>query len=138
MEVTYKINQKEDCFYIRKIVFMDEQGFENEYDEIDNNATFITIYDGDLCIGCARLFNGEENIKIFGRLAILKKYRGKKLGTKVLQYAEKIAKEQGAKEIHLHAQCQAIDFYIPFGYETYGEIELDESVEHQWMKKIIA
>ncbi len=138
MEIEFKLNKKEDCFYIRKLVFMEEQGFENEFDDIDNDCTFITIYDHNRCIGCARIFKGEEEGKvIFGRLAILKEYRGKKLGSRLLEYAQTIAKEQGYQEMHLHAQCHAIPFYEAFGYTTYGPIELDETVEHIWMKKYL-
>lgn len=29
---TFKLNQKEDCYYIREKVFVQEQGFYNEFD----------------------------------------------------------------------------------------------------------
>lgn len=138
MELKFKLNQKEDCYKIREKVFMEEQGFEVEFDDIDNFCTFITLYDGDQCIGCARFFDGqEEGIKIFGRLAVLKEYRGQKLGTRILKYAEDIMREQDVREIHLHAQCHAVPFYIGLGYVSYGEVELDETVEHIWMKKLL-
>ena len=47
MELKFKLNQKDDCYKIREKVFMEEQGFEVEFDDIDNFCTFITLYDGD-------------------------------------------------------------------------------------------
>ncbi len=137
MNLSFKINQKDDCFMIRKIVFMEEQGFENEYDEIDDKCIFITLYDKNHCIGCIRTFKDEEEgVWIFGRLALLKEYRGKHLGKEIVLYAEQYLKQYHIKEIHLHAQCTKISFYESMGYEPYGDIDLDEGMEHIWMKKI--
>ena len=136
MNLSFKINQKDDCYMIRKQVFMDEQGFENEYDEIDDWCTFLTLYDDDICIGCARFFeSGQKDIWIFGRLALIKTYRGKHLGKEIVLYAERYLKQREAKEIHLHAQCSKIAFYESMGYACYGDIDLDEGVKHIWMKK---
>ena len=39
--------------------------------------------------------------------------------------------------MHLHAQCRATPFYERRGYEQYGPVELDEHVEHIWMRKAL-
>lgn len=136
MTYTFRLHQKDDCFAIRKKVFMEEQGFEQEFDAIDEHCTFITMYDDETCIGCARVFEGEKpGQMIFGRLAVLPAYRGRGIGSKILEYAETILRRQGADEIQLHAQCRAMPFYQKLGYEAYGPVELDETVEHIWMKK---
>lgn len=132
----FKLNKKEDCFYIRQKVFVEEQGFHNEFDDIDNICTHISLYSNDNVIGCARVFE-EEGKLIVGRIALLKEVRGLGLGTKILEYVHKYAKENNYKETHLHAQCRACKFYESLGYISYGPIELDEHVEHIWMKKEI-
>ena len=33
-----------DARFIRKMVFMEEQGFKNEFDEIDDEAKHVVIY----------------------------------------------------------------------------------------------
>ena len=131
---TFKLNQKEDCFYIRQKVFVEEQGFHNEFDEIDHTCTHISLYLNDQVIGCARVFDDEKGL-IIGRIAILKEYRGQHLGSKILEYIHEYAKTHGYKETHLHAQCRACKFYETLGYVSYGNIEFDEHVEHIWMKK---
>ena len=118
---SFKLNEKEDCYYIRQKVFVDEQGFYNEFDEIDNICTHISLYLDDKVVGCARVFEDNDNL-IIGRIAILK-------------YIHEYAKTNGYKETHLHAQCRASEFYESLGYSSYGSIEYDEHVEHIWMKK---
>ena len=51
---------------IRKIVFIAEQGFENEFDDIDNIAKHIVIYQDNLAIGTCRIFyNNERKYYLF-------------------------------------------------------------------------
>ena len=49
----------------------------------------------------------------------------------------KAAKEKGAEEMMLHAQCQAKGFYEKAGYRAYGEIEDDQGCPHIWMRKYL-
>lgn len=46
---------------IRQKVFMDEQGFQNEFDDIDSIATHIVMYnESNEPIATCRIFEGEE------------------------------------------------------------------------------
>ena len=53
MAYTVKISDKllPKCAYIRKAVFMEEQGFQQEFDEIDDRAYHALILDGETCSG---------------------------------------------------------------------------------------
>ena len=53
------------------------------------------------------------------------------------QESERLAREAGATEMHLHAQCRVTPFYGRMGYAQYGPVELDEHVEHIWMEKLL-
>ena len=134
--VRFELNKKEDCFYIREKVFVEEQGFHNEFDDIDHTCTHISLYVNNEVAGCARVFE-EEGKLIVGRIALLKEFRGQGLGTKILEYVHEYARNHNYKETHLHAQCRACKFYESLGYTSYGPIEYDEHVEHIWMKKAI-
>ncbi|MEY8562068.1 GNAT family N-acetyltransferase [Eggerthellaceae bacterium 3-80] len=145
MSLTFKTNSFEDAKTIRERVFMIEQGFQDEFDEIDNHdeVICITAYDQGELVGCARIFpsyvqDGFPNAPetwIFGRLAVLPEQRKSGYGSAILAEAERCVKEHGATEMHLHAQVQAQPFYERAGYIAYGPIEFDEHVEHQWMSK---
>lgn len=146
MALTYRNDAYEDAQAVRRAVFMDEQGFQNEFDEVDQrpDTVHVTAYDetGAL-VGCARVFPDDgtdtnahgEGAWIFGRLAVMPEARSGGLGSQILAESERMAKERGAREMHLHAQCRVQPFYQRAGYEPYGQIEFDEHVEHQWMGK---
>lgn len=126
----------EDEKMIRETVFIEEQKFKIEFDDLDDIATHIVMYLDTQPVGCCRLFNQENEYHI-GRIAVLKPYRGMGYGEKILLQAEKVAKEMGADCIKLSAQVRASGFYEKLGYKKYGEIYFDEYCEHIAMKKKI-
>lgn len=145
MGFTFRTGFFPDAAEIRRKVFMEEQGFQNEFDAVDEDVRTIhvTAYEGDAVVGCARVFPSdlepglatEPARWVFGRLAVLPTHRGKGLGSQILSQAEQLAAEAGATELHLHAQCSAQPLYLRAGYVAYGPIEFDEHVEHRWMEK---
>ena len=124
------------CKIIREEVFIKEQKFENEFDDIDEIAYHELILVGDNPVATARIFE-EKGSYHLGRVCVLKEYRGKNLGKALLYNLESYAKMIGAKEICLSAQTRAKDFYIKCGYEEYGEEFLDEYCPHINMKKTL-
>lgn len=122
--------------YIRKTVFVDEQKFVDEFDETDGIATHFVMFDGDKPVGCARAFYDEnENAYHIGRVAILKEYRGRHLGEKIMLFAENELKKQGADRVTLSAQVRASGFYKSVGYTPYGEEYFDQYCPHIAMEK---
>ena len=126
----------EDEKNIRETVFIEEQKFKIEFDDTDDIATHIVMYLDNQPVGCCRLYKQENEYHI-GRIAILKPYRGKGYGEKILLQAEKNAKKMGADSISLSAQVRASGFYEKLGYKKHGEIYFDEYCEHIAMKKDI-
>ena len=123
---------------IRIKVFVDEQGFVDEIDDIDSIATHIVMYDTDLPIATCRIFESDDrNVYTLGRLAVIKEYRGKGIGAKMIEEAEKTVREKGGTSVVLHSQCRAKEFYKNCGYAEYGEIEYEENCLHIWMRKNI-
>lgn len=119
---------------IREKVFVEEQGFENEFDQQDEHSWHMVIYDYHTPIGCARMFD-QDGEMVFGRIAVLKEKRGRHLGSYILHELEKKAKELGYQQATLSAQVRAKAFYEKNGYEAYGEEYLDEYCPHVHMKK---
>lgn len=148
MDIAFKFaDAKDDAFTIRRAVFVDEQGFKEEFDAIDEDPRMIhiAVYCDDQLAGCARIFPGDLEPKIacdkdtwvLGRLAVLPEYRTYGLGSKIMVAAEEEAARQGAQKIILHAQCRVQPFYHKLGYAAFGPIEFEEHVEHQWMEKAL-
>lgn len=125
----------DDAFYIRKTVFMDEQGFFDEFDDIDSVALHAVVYDGDKPIGCGRVFLENGNAHL-GRIAVLLEYRKMGIGRILMQALEDAARASFKfSHFELSAQKRAIGFYKSVGYEEIGEFYLDEGYPHITMIK---
>ncbi|MDE6613981.1 MAG: GNAT family N-acetyltransferase [Clostridia bacterium] len=121
---------------IREKVFVDEQGFQEEFDSADECATHILAFDGEVAVATCRFFK-QDNYYLIGRIAVLKDYRGKNIGRDMLRHAEESIKSMGGQEIRIHAQLRAQGFYEKLGYKPFGEYDYDGSCKHVWMKKDI-
>ena len=136
-EIKYFYNgAPQDARKIRDDVFIKEQGFKEEYDEIDNFATHLVLYLNGEAVGTLRTFTLDNpETFILGRLAVKKDKRGNKLGSYLVKGALKYVKNQGGRELILHSQLTAVDFYKKLGFSEYGEIEYEEDCPHIWMRK---
>ena len=102
----------EEAKTIREAVFIKEQGFKDEFDEIDDVAKHVLLFEGDIPVGTCRFFFSEErNCYVIGRIAVRKEFRGKRYGEKMLQGAEKAVRDLGGEVVELSAQCRVTDFY---------------------------
>lgn len=126
----------EDAMTVRQTVFVDEQGFKDEFDDIDEIATHLVAYDNDKPIATCRFFwSDERNAYLIGRLAVVKDYRGKALGALMIAKAEELIKANGGRTVELHSQEQAMGFYQKQGYSVCSEMEYEEHCPHYWMRK---
>ena len=125
---------------IREKVFTDEQGFTVEFDDIDEIAAHLVLFDEDNTpVATCRIFKElGQDFYTLGRLAVIKEYRGKKLGLLLLQEAERYVKENGGNCIVLHAQQTVTEFYKKAGFTEFGDVEYDEGCPHIRMKKYIS
>lgn len=124
---------------VRTKVFIQEQGFtqEQEYDEMDEKAYHVVVYQQGKPIATSRFFpSPKDPLEYrFGRIAVLKEERGKGYGNVLLQTMEEAAKKQGATSLWLDAQIQATPFYQKQGFVIIGTEHLDGGVPHIEMEK---
>ena len=115
---------------------MQEQGFMNEFDDIDDRAYHVVLMDGDKPIATGRTYTeGDKQVYHVGRLAVMPEYRKKHLGEHVVKLLEEYARSVGAKETELSSQVQSKGFYAKLGYREIGDIYLDEHCPHIRMIK---
>lgn len=119
---------------IRQTVFVEEQGFVDEFDEIDDVAWHAVLFVDDVAVATARAYDSENGWHI-GRVAVLKEYRKQGLGEEIMEAVEKKAYELGAKEISLSAQMQAKGFYEKIGYLSLDDLHYDQHCPHVTMIK---
>lgn len=128
----------EEAIAIRKAVFVQEQGFVNEFDDIDQTAYHIVLFVEQKAVGTCRVFwNAERNSYVLGRVAVSKEYRGNEYGVSLVKAAEKLVCELKGKQLSLAAQVQAKAFYNKLGYIALEPEFLEEGCPHVWMGKTL-
>ncbi len=129
------ITAKDDDFKlvkeIRTSVFTDEQGADacGEFDSFDDISDFVLLYDNGNAVATARVVKLSNGYKI-GRIAVLKKYRGKGYGGAVVRAVTERAFDCGAESVYVDAQNYAVPFYKKFGFEVTGRELIDRGLIH--------
>ena len=128
-----------DAIDIRNKVFVNEQGFKDEFDDHESNSTHIVLYDdSNQSIGtCRYYYDANKDCIILGRIAICKNYRNNHYGYDLVSHALDTIQSLGYSTVIVSAQCQAVGFYTKLGFKTIGEIYLDEHCPHIQMKKVL-
>ena len=124
----------EKAYAIRARVFVREQGVpqEIELDRDDKRATHFLALAAGKAVGTARIVMHRGHAKI-GRMAVLRMYRGRGIGTKLLKRAIAAAKKQDARKIYLHAQLKVIGFYEANAFRVVGSVFKEAGIPHRKM-----
>ena len=126
----------DDAKKIRTEVFVNEQGFSVEFDNIDDIAFHLVGYDeGVPAAVCRYYYDNEHKSYMIGRIAVKKEYRGKHYGNEILSFAEKQIAAAGGTDVALSAQVRASEFYEKNGYIKEGGEYYDEYCPHILMRK---
>lgn len=141
MKIKTVQNQKmmNQALKIREAVFINEQKvpLSEEVDEYETLATHYLVYNlKNKPIATCRTRSYDGKLKI-ERVCVLKPYRGKKIGEKLMLHAEKEAHKQGFNGTILAAQSQVVPFYEKLGYQVCSDSFMDANIEHYLMEKTI-
>ena len=129
----------EAALRLRHRVFVHEQGVAvaADRDGRDGEALHVVAMRGGELVGTCRVIVAD-GLGRLGRMAVEPELRGRGLGAMVLAEAELVAGGAGAERMRLHAQLAARSLYERAGYETAGEVFLEEGIEHVTMEKPLA
>ena len=127
---------QDDVVQIRTEVFVIEQQFKEEFDDIDHQCQHFVFYEVDEPVAICRIYPYDEKTYAIGRIAVKAAYRGQGLGSRVVKEAEDYIKTLGYTQVTLSAQVRAKDFYEKLGYTGEGETYFEEYCEHirMWRK----
>lgn len=119
---------------LRQQVFVVEQGVPPEleldaFDPVSRHA-IGRLSDGEV-VGTGRLLPDGH----VGRLAVAALWRGRGVGSQVLQALMAEARARGLSEIALNAQAQAVPFYLLHGFIEEGAPFLEAGLPHQGMRR---
>lgn len=162
-DITVKVGCFEDAAVVRCAVFMDEQGYENEFDGVDESplCQHVTLYVDGALAGCGRVFPeplerslspespqspacaldegiAEDEVYLLGRVAVLPAYRRRGLAGRIVDACDDAARAAGAKLMKLHAQEYVQGLYAGCGYAAIAPVDYeDEGQPHVWMAKLL-
>jgi predicted GNAT family N-acyltransferase len=125
---------EQDLRLIREFVFINEQKVpeELEWDGKDESCVHVLARDDKgRPIGTARM-TADGHI---GRMAVLRAWRNRGVGTAMLTALVTIARARQLPWVQLDAQTQALDFYLRHQFEPQGEVFMDAGIPHQHMKR---
>lgn len=132
---------------LRKEVFCEEQGvpLKEEIDVFDDlnhkRSLHIIVTDKGQVVGTLRVVNRTDYVKI-GRVAVKKEFRGKGIGTKMVNFIIDACLEENLynvrnKYFYLESQVDAIPFYEKIGFKAYGEEFDDCGIPHRKMQYLV-
>jgi predicted GNAT family N-acyltransferase len=112
---------------------VEEQGVprEIELDEQDVLSVHAVVFDQEKAVATGRLLPDGH----IGRMAVLKDWRGRGIGSAILAGLIKAARQRGDAEVALSAQIHAVPFYRAHGFVAEGDEYLEAGIRHQAMKR---
>jgi len=122
---------------LRFAVFCEEQGVPEdlERDGADAGAVHLVVAEGGEVIGTCRLLGAGGGVVRLGRMAVERRRRGEGLGALLLDRAHDLAREDGAREVELHAQVAVAGFYARAGYVAEGGHFTEAGIAHVLMRR---
>lgn len=130
-----------DAMKIRQIVFVKGQGvpLSLEIDESEAYCLHFVLYNdlGNAVATCRILPNQDHSKATLQRMAVLPDQQGKHFGNHLLEEVITFCKQQGFKEIILHAQLTAKGFYDKLGFIPFGEEFEEAGIQHISMMKTL-
>lgn len=130
-------DQQQDILAIRHRVFSVEQQVDPDidFDGLDGLALQVlasTSSDG-IAVGTGRMLSDGH----IGRIAVLKEYRGKGIGSDIIQVLVNQAREAGMAKVFLGSQVRAVPFYEKLGFRAAGKNYIEANIPHTPMEMTI-
>ena len=97
----------------------------------------IGAFENNELIGCCVLSPKNDEIIQLRQMAVKTNYRGRGIGTAIIEFAEKVAKENSYTTLMMHARNGVIEFYKKNGYHISGSEFFEVGIGHHKMQKQI-
>jgi hypothetical protein len=128
-------NQQQDILAIRHRVFTVEQQVDPniDFDGLDGLALQVLASSDGIAVGTGRMLTDGH----IGRIAVLKEYRGKGIGSDIIQALVNQAREAGMAKVFLGSQVRAVPFYEKLGFSAAGDNYIEANILHTPMEMTI-
>ena len=109
---------------------------EDETSRDIDDILLVCLENGEALACCILTENNPDTVQL-RQMAVTPAYQKKGLGKELLQFAEKVAKENNYSIIRMHARKTATGFYEKSGYAVIGEEFTEVGIPHYEMVKIV-
>ncbi len=125
---------------IRRQVFIEEQHIpaDMEWDSADASCLHALARNRfGVPLATGRLLEHVPGVAKIGRMAVQRPMRGTQIGRQVLDALMAEAKQQGYREVLLHAQLSAENFYLRAGFQRRGQPFEEAGIGHVEMVRAL-
>jgi predicted GNAT family N-acyltransferase len=121
---------------VRRQVFVEEQGIPEslEWDGRDADCWHVLAFAGpDEVVATGRLQSDGR----IGRMAVLREWRGRGVGSALLDRLQRCAQDRGLRQVYVHAQLEVAGFYSRAGFQAVGQPFTAAAIPHIEMTKLL-
>ena len=99
------------------------------------NCRHLGGFDGERLVAVLLLRPLDEETVKMRQVAVHPEFQNAGMGSKLVAFAERFAKERGFTKMVAHARGTAVDFYQKAGYATVGDDFLEQTIPHRLVTK---
>ena len=139
--IKYQSKEYEQMINLRTEVLRKPLGlvYTKEQLAMDKEDILIGCFENEntnLVACCILTIKNEDTMKL-RQMAVANDLQGQGIGSKLISFTEKVAKEAGYNKIELHARKYAEGFYQKLGYSVVGDEFCEVNIPHFKMEKFI-
>ncbi len=121
---------------IRRRVFVEEQGIPEilEWDGLDTDCRHVLALAGPAEVVATGRLLADGRI---GRMAVLCEWRGRGVGSALLDRLQRSALDSGLQRVYVHARLEVAGFYSRAGFQAVGQPFAAADIPHIEMLKVL-
>lgn len=138
IEVSFGTPQYQATVQLRKLVLHEPMLVDFTREELAeeiNSFHFACIDQNSMVMGCLIMQPIDADTVEMKEVAVLEDYRSSGVGTAMVSFVERWAKERGFKKISLAGWGKSINFYTKKGYRKVGKSFRVNETDHYKMEK---
>jgi predicted GNAT family N-acyltransferase len=103
--------------------------------EADEQDTHCSAFCNGQLVGTLLLKRVSLTEVKMRQVAVSEQFQSRKIGSKLVVFAEEFARSCGYKTMVLHARKTAVEFYLKQGYQKHGNQFIEVGIAHYEMSK---
>ena len=103
----------------------------------DERDFLLVAYRESEIIGCVILHPIDKDVVRLRAMAVTPEYQRTGIGRLIVKEAERVAREEGFRQMLMHARIVVSGFYEKLGYMRQGETFTEVGIPHVLMQKLL-